>query len=519
MKTLNCPIFALPLLLSQAVTAQVTTPAQQMSVSGIRQKADCAVTGVQGNVTIYCPSGTSRSTVELLNRQFKAKLQDKDAHNTTLASEVNDWKTRYDNLLSQFDRPAADGPQTGTPSLGDDIRLKAKELLKEGKLEEAGVLLDQELGSPGTDEQLAKAHFDRASLFQLQFQPVQALPHFQKAYILRRDNPEYAAVYGYWLAKQNNFSEAEPILRKALTTARTLAKTDPHTYLPRVQLTLQEVGVMEMNSRRYEEAAIDFTEALATLRDLAKTDPDGNRPDIANSLDSLGQVYLEQGRTAEAEAVLKDSQQIYHELAKGDQFYLHDLALTDNDLGALYITARRQNEAADALTQSLAIYRTLEITEPQAIQHQLASTLHNIGVLYMEDHQYEKAGSYLKEALAIRRKLAESNPKADLPALSRSIRMMGDIYEGEGQTQQALDSFTEALAIQLDLAKSDPQVFLHEIIVTLNDMATFYSNNKHVHGLRDSLCKQASDTFITLAIPNPATVTPKIAAVCPDLAR
>ena len=82
--------------------------AQQMSVGDVKQKARCAVVGVQGNVTVNCSAGVPRSTVALLNQQFSARLKDRDVRITELTSEVNDWKDRFDKLIARLETPGMD---------------------------------------------------------------------------------------------------------------------------------------------------------------------------------------------------------------------------------------------------------------------------------------------------------------------------------------------------------------------------------------------------------------------------
>ena len=59
---------------------------------------------------------------------------------------------------------------------------QAQALLKEGKLEEAGALLDHLLGAEEkTVEQVAAHHFNRAEIYTLQFQLDKALLHYEKS--------------------------------------------------------------------------------------------------------------------------------------------------------------------------------------------------------------------------------------------------------------------------------------------------------------------------------------------------
>ncbi len=206
--------------------------AQQISTGSVAQTATCAVAAVTGNVTLNCP-GLDPAVVRILNEQFKARLNDRDLRVEQLTKEVNDWKDKFVALTTRL----ADA------GVNDSQRRKAEDLLKAGKLEEAGRVLDEVLaGGEKEIDEVAKDHFERATLYELQFQPLQALPHYEKAYNYRSDNPDYGRAYAELLYKQRDFVKAESVYQEVLPAYRELAKANPQAYLPNVARTLNNLG-------------------------------------------------------------------------------------------------------------------------------------------------------------------------------------------------------------------------------------------------------------------------------------
>jgi hypothetical protein len=67
-------------------------------------------------------------------------------------------------------------------------------------------------------------------VFELQFLPLDALPHLEKAYRYRSEELKYGQSYATVLLRQNDFNRAEPVLLTTLHHARELAKADPAVY-------------------------------------------------------------------------------------------------------------------------------------------------------------------------------------------------------------------------------------------------------------------------------------------------
>jgi nephrocystin-3 len=64
--------------------------------------------------------------------------------------------------------------------------------------------------------------------------------------------------------------------------------------------TLNNLGNLDGDQGRMEEARKDFAEALQTYRELAQKNPDTYRPYVATTLSNLGILDRKQGQMEEA---------------------------------------------------------------------------------------------------------------------------------------------------------------------------------------------------------------------------
>jgi tetratricopeptide (TPR) repeat protein len=140
-----------------------------------------AIADVIGNVTVNC-IGVDPRALKRLNGQLKAMKIDREK----ALKVADEWTSRYKQLENRLNQA------------GDDSVLsqRAVEYLHEGELEKAGAILDQILGSEEKQIDLAALnHYNRALVFELQFQPLDALPHLESAYRYRPDQLEYGLEY------------------------------------------------------------------------------------------------------------------------------------------------------------------------------------------------------------------------------------------------------------------------------------------------------------------------------------
>jgi len=337
-------------------------------------------------------------------QRLNAELSQKNLQLADTIREADEWAARM--LCSRHS-----STRRATTALSRDRR---RNTCARGKLEKAGTVLDQILGVEEPNVDLVAVHqYNRAQLYELQFRPQDALPHFEKAYQYRSGDVQFGLGYAGALIQESNFQRAEPVLSATLTRARELEKTNPAAYRPYTAGTLNNVANLYSRIQRLKEAEAAYQEALQIWRELANTNPAAYRSDIAMTLDALGSLYRDTQRPKEAEAAYLETLDIDRQLAQANPAaYQPRLSETLNNLAVLYKRTQRLHQAETAYQEALGIDRQLAKENPAAYQDHVALALNNLGNLYRVERRPEEAYAAYLEALEIRR---DSRKRIRLP--------------------------------------------------------------------------------------------------------
>src|SRR6185369_803755 len=178
------------------------------------------IANVIGNVTVTCIGVDSRA-LKCLNAQLSKKNQELAAK----IGEANEWVERYRELEASLK----------TFGSNSKLSLQAEEYLRQNKLEKAKNILNNILKEDEHEEdRIASDHYNRGLIAELQFQPLDALPHYEKAYRYRPETLKYGEKYASLLVTEHDFAKAEPVFTATLDRARELAKKDKEQYYPAV---------------------------------------------------------------------------------------------------------------------------------------------------------------------------------------------------------------------------------------------------------------------------------------------
>ena len=311
-------------------------------------------------MTIVC-HGVNPKALERLNEL----LDKKDLELHAKVQEAEEWAQKYRDLHQRLTEEGRD----------DALAQQAKKLLEDGKLEEAGAVIDRLLASgERIVEQVAADHFKRAQVYALQFQPHKALPHYEKAYRYRPDNVEYTFQYAHTLQQQNSYAQAQPVYQSVLTTYRQLAQQNPSAYLPDVAMTLNNLGILYRDTQRLSDSEQAYQEALTTYRQLAQQNPSAYLPNVATTLNNLAILELSQGNVQQAHPLIGEALTIRHILWKqhpaayGDalaqSLAVEIILLQHKEEGGTLLCERLHEMATVALKESLkqwAKERTVEV--------------------------------------------------------------------------------------------------------------------------------------------------------------
>ena len=229
--------------------------------------------------------------------------------------------------------------------------------------------------------------------------------------------------------------------------------------------------------RHYAEAERGSIAALQLYRDLAARDPGAYRPDVAVTLNNLGALYWSTGRLAEAEKAYSEALTIYRELAARDPgAYRSNTAAILNNLGVLYGDIGQRAEAEKAFSEALTIRRDLATRNPGAYRPDVAMILNNLGGLYGDTGRWTEAEKAFSEALTIRRDLAARDPGAYRSDVAVTLSNLGIVYGSTGRLPGAEEAYSEALTTYRDLAARDPGAYRPDVANTLNSLGILYDD-------------------------------------------
>jgi tetratricopeptide (TPR) repeat protein len=191
---------------------------------------------------------------------------------------------------------------------------------------------------------------------------------------------------GLYLLERAQYHEAEPLLRRAITTyEKTLGPEHPST-----ALSLNNLAELYREQGRYAEAEPLHRRAIA-IREGALGP---GHPDVAQSLNNLALLYGRQGRYDEAEPLHRRAL-IIREEALGPEH--PDSAGSLNNLAMLYGRQGRYGDAEPLCQRALAILdKTSGPGHPST-----AISLNNLAWLYRNQGHYAEAEPLYRRALAI----------------------------------------------------------------------------------------------------------------------
>jgi tetratricopeptide (TPR) repeat protein len=461
---------------------------------------------------------TSRALVGGALEALVEQVEQRNVQVDELRHEIHEWTRRYREL----ERRLADEPDS-------ELMQQARAYLAAGKLEEAGTSLDELICAAEvrlhTNEarvladrlRVASSYLDRGQVYSLQFNELQALSCYQKAYEFFPNDRGYWLPYAAALQRQNEYQRAEAIYTSALAALQRPEQPDTQV-LHTLTVTLNNLAVLYRDTQRMVEAETAVKRALAISHKLAEANPSDYLPHVATTLNNLGLLHSDMRRLPEAELAYLEALGIRRKLAEANPAdYQPHVATTLNNLGLLYTNTQRLSEAESVYRESLGIRRRLARSNPAAYLPAVAMTLHNVGMLYRATQRLTDAKISYQEALGIRRKLAEANPAAYLPRVAATLHNLGMLYNDTQCRTEAECTYLETLGICRKLADANPAAYLPDVAETLNNLGLLYCDTQRMAEAETSF-GEALGIFRKLAAINSATYIPEVATTLRNLA-
>jgi tetratricopeptide (TPR) repeat protein len=244
-----------------------------------------------GDPVVTC-AGVSAAAMRFFNRQLRGK----NLEIAAFQKEAEAWRSRY---LELSERLAGAG-------INSKLSKDAKDLIANGKLDEAGSVLDQMLKEEEENvSQAAADHFSRAQLYELQFKPSEALPHLEQAYRYRPGEISYAFEYAQLLRDLKYYARAEPVYLELLERARARSSDADILAQREEAICLQNLGIVYEEMHQQQRAEEMDRKALEAFGQLATRDPQHSssyEESEAGCSNELGLLYQQMDETAKSEA-------------------------------------------------------------------------------------------------------------------------------------------------------------------------------------------------------------------------
>jgi tetratricopeptide (TPR) repeat protein len=418
-----------------------------------------------------------RQTVE---REYQGRLAELEGRNAATGQERDRLLRERDQARQQADEMASQLAARVSGSEGS-LYQDALRLYLDDRLDDALAKLDDAKLQQRADqlqkerEGTARAFALRGQMLTQKFDFQAASAAYEKSVKTWPESHELWFDFAYFHQKQNQFSEARLGYEEALRIYRGSGQKNPNMYLPKVALTLNNLGVLHSDENRHAQALQAYEEALKIRRELAVKNPGLYLSDVAMTLNNLGNLHRDENRPMQARQAYEEALKIRRELVQNNSnIYQPSVALTLINLGNLYRAEHRYEHALQAYEEALTIYRAQVQRRPDEYLPYVALTLNNLGVLHGDENHQELALQAFEEALKIRRSLAQKNPNVYLPNVASTLNNLGLLYSTESRREQALHAYEEALEIGRGLVHRNPEVYLPSIAGTLNNLGNLH---------------------------------------------
>jgi CHAT domain-containing protein/Tfp pilus assembly protein PilF len=166
----------------------------------------------------------------------------------------------------------------------------------------------------------------------------------------------------------------------------------------------------------------------------------------ALNFNNIGQIYFSQGKNEQALKLYQQALAIY----QANKYPL-GIAVTLNHIGRIHTNTGKYNQAIEANQQALTNYKAVGDRTGEGV------TLSNLGQIYQKQQQYEKALSLYQQALAIHREVG------DKVSETATLKYLGDVLASQNQPQLAIAFYkqsvnlTETIRQNLRVAPSNIQ--------------------------------------------------------------
>jgi tetratricopeptide (TPR) repeat protein/nucleoside phosphorylase len=247
------------------------------------------------------------------------------------------------------------------------------------------------------------------------------------------------------------------------------------------------------------------------LHALPASEEAGVLVERARLFNNLGSRLSALGRREDALEATSKAVEVYRALAeRNPEAFRPDLAKSLNNLGAMLSELGRRKEALDATKEAIELRRALAERNPNVFRPNLAASLNSMGVRWRELGRREEALEATSGAVEVYRALAERNPEAFRPNLATSLNNLGAMLSELGRREEALKAMREATELRRALAEGNPDAFRPNLATSLNNLGAGLRELGRKEEALDAT-SEAVEVYRALAERNPEAFRPHLA--------
>ena len=280
---------------------------------------------------------------------------------------------------------------------------------------------------------------------------------------------EYLLKAKTWMS---TYSEANRLEEACKCYEQAIARTRESLTEEELAKRLFDYGKFLQDNNQFHKIETYYQEGLDICERLAKAHPETYGAKVALTLNNLAALYSNTQRFDQAEEYFLRALEIYERLAKAHpEAYEAYVAMTLNNLALLYKNTQRFDQAEEYFLRALEIYERLAKAYPEAY---VATTLNNLALLYSDTQRFDKAEEYYLRALEIYERLAKAHPEAYEAYVAMTLNNLALLYSDTQRFDKAEEYYLRALEIRERLANSNPEAYEAGVAQTLVDLAILY---------------------------------------------
>jgi tetratricopeptide (TPR) repeat protein len=322
--------------------------------------------------------------------------------------------------------------------------------------------------------------------------------------------PEMAAIYqhlGSVYVTSGDSSKSENAFNQAIKLYKQLSIVDTRTYVQDIATTQLQLGNFYYENGKYEKAQVAFLSALEASKTAAAAQASSTWFEtISITHYKLGNVYKALNDYLKAESAFTESLDFLRKTG-GDirSNYQLRVAQTEQNLGFIYQTKKDFENAQKSYSKALDIFNKLSHQDSLLYLSEKAMLQYALGEIHLQHplkKDLSKSESYYWESLRMYKTLIIKQPQLYSEPLANAYQALGRLYRWKKETIFAEKVLLEALTLREQMATNQLSTSMAALAQVKIELSGVFSDKKDFSTAENYL-HQAFDIFKTLTLTQP----------------